>query len=145
MAETGFSAFNTTVDKTNRILREIEQAYDWPKERRHQSYGALRAVLHQLRDRLTIEECSQLGAQLPLLVRGIYYEGWNPSAVPVKMHKDEFLAGVKREFPFDIEGSTEQMVQNVLRALLRHVSPGEWEKIKATVPKDLSAMFSVPA
>jgi hypothetical protein len=32
----------TTVDKTNRIPREIEEAYGRPKERRNQSYEALR-------------------------------------------------------------------------------------------------------
>jgi uncharacterized protein (DUF2267 family) len=56
MGATGFSSFKTTEDKTNRVLREIEEAYGWPKERRNQSYAALRAVLHAVRDRLTVEE-----------------------------------------------------------------------------------------
>ena len=85
MAETGFSSFSTTVDKTNRVLKDIEQAYNWPKERRNQSYAALRSVLHALRDRLTVEETAQLAAELPMLIRGIYYESWHPSRVPVKM------------------------------------------------------------
>ncbi len=72
MTMTGLSSFDTTLEKTNHILREIEQAYGWPKDRRNQSYGALRAVLHALRDRLTVEVTAQLAAQLPLLVRGIY-------------------------------------------------------------------------
>ena len=73
MAETGYAAFNKTVDKTNHILRKIEETYGWPKERRNQSYAALRTVLQALRDRLTVEEIPQLGAQLPMLVKGIYY------------------------------------------------------------------------
>src|SRR5690606_24558496 len=78
MAETGYASFSATVEKTNRILKEIEQAYGWPKERRKQSYAALRSVLHAVRDRLNVNEVAQLGAQLTMLVRGIYYDGWDP-------------------------------------------------------------------
>jgi hypothetical protein len=63
MGDTGFSSFKIAEDKTNRVLREIEEAYGWPKERRNQSYAALRAVLHAVRDRLTVEETAQLGAR----------------------------------------------------------------------------------
>jgi uncharacterized protein (DUF2267 family) len=62
MSDTGFSNFNATVDKTNRVLKEIEGSYGWPKDRQNQSYSALRAVLHALRDRLTVEEAAQLAA-----------------------------------------------------------------------------------
>jgi uncharacterized protein (DUF2267 family) len=53
MGDTGFTFFTTTEDNTNRLLREIDEAYGWPKERRNQSYATLRAVLHALRDRLS--------------------------------------------------------------------------------------------
>ncbi|MDQ1568071.1 MAG: hypothetical protein QOF96_2951, partial [Actinomycetota bacterium] len=82
---TNTDVFATTIEKTNRILKEIEEAYGWPPERRQQSYHALTAVMHALRDRLTVEEASDLAAQLPALVRGLYYEGWKPAKVPVKM------------------------------------------------------------
>src|SRR3979409_1993907 len=97
MSNTGFAPFTTTVDKTNRILHEIEEAFGWPKERRNQSYAALRGVLHALRDRLTVEEAAQFGAQLPMLVRGLYYEGWDPSKTPVKLRRDEFVGRFARE------------------------------------------------
>jgi uncharacterized protein (DUF2267 family) len=58
MVDAGFAAFNTTVDRTIRILTEIEQSYSWPKERRNQSYAALRSVLHALRDRVTVNEAA---------------------------------------------------------------------------------------
>jgi uncharacterized protein (DUF2267 family) len=141
MAETGYASFSTTVDKTNRVLKDIEQAYNWPKERRNQSYAALRAVLHALRDRLTIEEAAQLAAQLPMLIRGVYYEGWDPSQVPVKMNREEFLARVRREFPFEVEGGVEPLVQRVLQSLRRHITDGEWEDVKSTMPKDLATVL----
>ncbi|HEY8456028.1 MAG TPA: DUF2267 domain-containing protein [Actinopolymorphaceae bacterium] len=141
MAETGFSSFSTTVDKTNRVMREIEEAYGWPKERRRQSYAALRAVLHALRDRLGIEEAAQLGAQLPMLIRGIYYEGWDPTKVPVKMTKEEFLRRVQEDFRFQVQGGAELLVQRVVKALRRYITEGEWQDIKASMSKDLASVL----
>jgi uncharacterized protein (DUF2267 family) len=142
MADTGFSSFNTTVEKTNLILKQIEEAYGWPKERRNQSYAALRAVLHALRDRLTVQEGAHFAAQLPILVRGIYYHSWDPSRVPVKMNRDELLQRVAKEVPFEIEGGMERLVHVVLQALGRHITEGEWENIRASVPRDLAALLS---
>jgi uncharacterized protein (DUF2267 family) len=141
MGETGFTNFDTTVQKTNQVLKQIEQAYGWPKDRRAQSYAALRAVLHALRDRLTVQEAAQLAAQLPTLLRGVYYEGWRPAAVPVKLHREAFLQRVQRDFPYEVDGGTELLVRRVLAALRRHVTDGEWEDIKATVPRDLAAVL----
>ncbi|MFG2888025.1 DUF2267 domain-containing protein [Streptomyces sp. NPDC048248] len=141
MVETGFSSFNTMVDKANRLLRDIEEVYGWPKERRKQSYAALRAVLHPLRDRLSVDETAQFAAQLPTLVRGVYYDGWKPSETPVKMDSAEFLGRVRRDFPYAIEGGTEQLVRTVLQVLKNHVSEGEWEDIRAGVPRSLAAVL----
>jgi uncharacterized protein (DUF2267 family) len=138
---TGFRSFDTTVDKTNHILRQIEEAYGWPKERRNQSYDALRGTLHALRDRLTVEESAQLSAQLPMLVRGIYFEGWDPTRVPVKMDRDEFLDRVRQEFPYEVEGDMEQLARTVMQALRMHVTDGEWEDIRASMPKHLATVL----
>src|SRR5271165_2158597 len=46
------------------------------------AYRALRSVLYVLRDRLTPEQAVHLGAQLPILVRGTYYEGWRIAGKP---------------------------------------------------------------
>ena len=141
MSATGYATFDTTLAKTNGILKQIEQAYNWPKERRNQSYNALRAVLHAVRDRLTVEEAAQLSAQLPMLVRGIYFEGWDPTRVPLKMHRDEFLARIRNEFPYEVPGGIERLVDTVVQALRRHVTEGEWEDVRANLPKDLVAVL----
>jgi uncharacterized protein (DUF2267 family) len=141
MADTGYASFTATVQKTNGVLKQIEQAYGWPKERRNQSYAALRAVLHALRDRLTVEEAVQLSAQLPMLIRGIYFQGWDPTNVPVKLHREEFLERVRQEFPYEVEGDTELLVRRVLQALRRHVTDGEWHDIKSVVPEDLASIL----
>jgi uncharacterized protein (DUF2267 family) len=139
MGGTGFSSFKTTEDKTNRLLREIEEAYGWPKERRNQSYAALRAVLHAVRDRLTVEETAQLGAQLPMLVRGIFYAEWDPSKVPMKQNREDFMQRIREQFPYQIEGGIEQLERTVLQAMRRYITDGEWDDIKSAMPKDLAA------
>ena len=141
MANVGYAAFSTTVEKTNQVLKAIEEAYNWPKERREQSYGALRAVLHALRDRLTVGEAKDLGAQFPMLIRGIYYEGWNPAKMPIKMDREEFLRRVRNEFPWEIEGSINDLVKTVIKALRPYISEGEFEDIKSNMPKDLAALL----
>ncbi len=145
MPDTGYSSFDTTVDKTNHILKDIEQTFGWPKQRRNQSYAALRAVLHALRDRLTVEESAQFAAQLPMLIRGIFYHAWDPSRVPVKMNREEFLQRVQQEFPYQVEGGAERLVRVVLQALKHHVTEGEWEDVRSSVPRDLASLLEVPS
>ena len=135
------ATFETSLDKTNVILKDIEQAYGWPKERRNQSYAALRTVLHLLRDRLPIEESVQFAAQLPLLVRGVYFEGFDPTIVPVKLSREDFLFEVRQNFQWDVEGGTERLVRTVLDALRKHVTDGEWQDVKSQMPKDLARVI----
>lgn len=111
--------------------------WGWSKEQRNLSYGALRATLDALRDRLTVTEAAHFGAQLPTLVRGIYYDGWDPSRVPVKMDSGEFLARVRSELPPQIGDGLEDLVRTTLETLKVHVSEGEWQNIKSILPKDL--------
>ncbi|MER7442711.1 DUF2267 domain-containing protein [Micromonospora avicenniae] len=141
MAEQFISAIESSLDKTNLILKDIENAYGWPKEQRNQSYAALRTVLHLLRDRMPVQESVEFAQQLPIVVRGIYFDGWKPSDVPVKLNREDFLYEVRQGFPYDVEGGTERVVQVVLDTLRRHVTQGEWDDVKDTMPRDLARMM----
>ncbi|MEV6376773.1 DUF2267 domain-containing protein [Micromonospora musae] len=141
MAEQFISAVESSLDKTNLILKDIENAYGWPKEQRNQSYAALRTVLHLLRDRMPVQESVEFAQQLPILVRGIYFDGWKPSDVPVKLTREDFLYEVRQGFPYDVQGGTERVVQVVLDTLRRHVTQGEWDDVKDTMPRDLARMM----
>ncbi|MDG4797385.1 DUF2267 domain-containing protein [Micromonospora sp. WMMD1082] len=141
MAEQFQSAIESSMDKTNLILKDIEQAYGWPKEQRNQSYAALRTVLHLLRDRMPVQESVEFSAQLPVVVRGIYFDGWQPQDVPVKLNRDDFLYEVRQGFPYDVQGGPERVVQVVLDTLRRHITQGEWDDVKDTMPKDLARIM----
>jgi uncharacterized protein (DUF2267 family) len=116
------------------------QALGW--EDRHKAYGGLRTTLHALRDRLTPEETAQFGAQLPMLIRGLYYEGWTPTGKPGKVrHKAEFLTPIRDHFRDDWHVEPEEIARAVLQVLARHVSAGEIEDIKQLLPQELKELW----
>jgi uncharacterized protein (DUF2267 family) len=129
----------TTIQKTHEWLRDITNAIGINDV--HLAYGALRAVLHALRDRLTVDETVQLGAQLPMLIRGLYYEGWCPRGKPAKTHKAEFLDAIRHQFPGQDRLHPEVLARAVLTVLSRHVSPGEVRDVKAILPAELRDLW----
>lgn len=139
MQSTGVPALDTTVQKTNAWIKEIMD--ELGLEERRRAYLALRSTLHTLRDRLTVEEATDLGAQLPMLIRGLYYEGWNPSGKPVKFDREGFLSHVREHFVDEPGMDGSLIAQAVFRVLDRHISDGEIEDVKALLPKDLKEFW----
>jgi uncharacterized protein (DUF2267 family) len=130
------SAIDRSVQKANIWINEM--AGEMGTEDEDRAYSVMRAYLHALRDRLTVDEAAQLAAQLPQLIRGIYYEGWDPSATPVKYHKfPEFIDRMADETPFNDAGDASKAIDAAASVLRRHVTEGEIEDIRSTLPKDL--------
>jgi uncharacterized protein (DUF2267 family) len=141
MSTTGLQAFDTTLQKTHIWLNDLGEELDW--QDRHGAYLALRAVLHALRDHLTLEEAVQLGAQLPMLIRGFYYEGWTLTGKPVKeRHKEEFLAHIKSHFRGDERVDPERVARAVFKVLSRRITEGEIEDVKHLLPSALRSLWS---
>jgi uncharacterized protein (DUF2267 family) len=144
---TGLSAFDSTLQTTHVWLNELVGLLDWPDDQ-HRAYLALRAVLHALRDRLSADEAASLAAQLPMLIRGFYYEGWHPHGKPVKERRlEEFLAHIRADFPADSDFDPEQVPRAVFQLLANHVTAGEIEKVKGTLPAEIRSLWpeGVPA
>jgi uncharacterized protein (DUF2267 family) len=141
MSVSSLSPFDSTIHTTNIWLNELGERLGW--EDRYAAYHALRAVLHALRDRLTVEQAASLAAQLPMLVRGFYYEGWHPHGKPLKERKkEEFLAHICRAFPNAPEVEVERVTRAVLGLLAEHITPGEIEAVKRSLPGELRALWS---
>lgn len=145
MSMTGLQAFDSTLQKTHEWLNDLQQEMNL--ESRQKAYLVLRAGLHALRDRLTIDEAAQLGAQLPMLIRGFYYEGWRPAASPIKLRtKDEFLSLVLEYLQVTptaqaVDIDPEEAIRAVFQVLQRHISEGEVESIKRMMPEALLELW----
>ena len=140
MSQTRLAAFDSTVQTTYVWINDVMEWLKWHDS--HRAYHALRAVLHALRDRLTVEQAAALAAQLPMLVRGFFYEGWHPHDKPARIrHKREFLALVADGMRGDQSADPEEVTRAVLRVLTAHVSAGEVESVKRSLPDELRSLW----
>jgi uncharacterized protein (DUF2267 family) len=132
------------------IERSAEKANIWFKDvanelgngDRQYAYRVLRAVLHVLRDRLGIDAAAKLAAQLPTLIRGIYYEDWDPSRTPMPPHTpDTFLEHVVSEGRFSGETEASGAVTAVATVLRKRLTPGEIDAVLAVMPEQLRVLI----
>jgi uncharacterized protein (DUF2267 family) len=139
MSMTGLEVFDETIHKTNTWLKEIGEMLG---PDRHRSYQALRAVLHCLRDRLTVDEAAHLADQLPMLVRGIYYEAWHPAGKPERIRsRDEFLDRIASHFSNTRPIDPEDAARAVFNVLETHVSPGEIDDVIGSLPQEIRTLW----
>ena len=139
MTASRIAVFERSIEKTNVILRDIRAGLG--SETLDEAYRALRATLHALRDRLGVEEASQLAAQLPLVLKGVYYDGWRPAATPHPIRSArEFLHEVAGHLGRPA-GDMEAIVRTVFATLDRYVSEGEVLQVKGSLPKDIRSLW----
>lgn len=131
------------------VSHAVQVLQEWLKELRDKgeladeaaAYSVLRSVLHQLRDRLTAEEAVDLSAQLPLIVRGLYFEGWRPHSVPRKIRsKEKFLDELSKDvLPHTYP--VEWAVSAVFALIANHCAPGEVADVIGQLPADLQELW----
>jgi uncharacterized protein (DUF2267 family) len=140
MSETDPSIIAHSVEKAHIWLNDVAEALG--DGDRQYAYRALRAVLHALRDRLTVDVAAKLASQLPTLIRGIYYEDWDPSGTPVAIHDVQaFLDYVAAEGHMLGETEASVAVSAVSRVLRAHVSAGEIGNVVAVLPDSLKVLI----
>jgi uncharacterized protein (DUF2267 family) len=133
------NVFDHAVEKAQSWVRDMmrELGTDDPR----QAYHALGASLQALRDRLSVDEAAQLGAQLPLLVRGLYYEGWHPASTPVHARRpEELLLLIEQKAGDGRQMDAERAVAATFEVLRRHVSPGELASLAHVLPRSLAEL-----
>jgi uncharacterized protein (DUF2267 family) len=140
MSTTGLPVFDTTVQETNLWLKSIMEALQ--TDDRHLAYLALRATLHALRDRLSPENAVHLAAQLPMLLRGLYYEGWRLAASQTKERtRVDFLEHVRNELPRGAAIDPNVAVHAVFGVMWAKLDLGEVGKIIDRLPPELKELW----
>ena len=143
MTSTGVAAFDKTIEKTIGWLNELQAIMGWKD--RDKAYMALRAVLHAVRDRLLPEEAVDFAAQLPMLMRGFFYEGWHPGNKPLKYrHKQQFLEQVAKEAPWLLGEDLERAVTAVFEVVSTHIKGGEPSQVRHLLPPELRELWAQP-
>jgi uncharacterized protein (DUF2267 family) len=136
---TGLDVFDTTVQHTNLWLKDIMQELGVD---RHLAYKVLSATLHALRDRIGPENAVHLGAQLPMLMRGFYYEGWRLADRPARVrHLNDFLEYIEGENFRGLGTDSERAVRAVFAVMANRLDAGEVEKIIKMLPEELRGLF----
>ncbi|HKK93452.1 MAG TPA: DUF2267 domain-containing protein [Longimicrobiales bacterium] len=136
-----------TAHETQKWLNDL--AAREPFENAEQAYSMLRAVLHAVRDRLTAEEAAHFSAQLPMLVRGFYFEGWRPALAPNDFDTqaefldrvDASLGGTQTEASVDLRAGT----TTTLAFLRDRVDEGQMRHVLEQLPEQVRALMPAPA
>jgi uncharacterized protein (DUF2267 family) len=137
-SRSGLPVFDKSLQTTHIWINEICDELGPDK---HHAWKVLSVVLHTLRDRLPIGAAAHLGAQLPLLIRGVYYDQFVPGRMPTRCNREDFIAEVDEWLADARPTDPVDAVQAVFRVLSRHVPTGEIAKVQDTLPKDLRAFW----
>jgi uncharacterized protein (DUF2267 family) len=139
MSSGSADAIERSVHKTNEWLADL--AGDLGVDR-DEAWRILRALLQLLRDRITIDEAAQLAAQLPHVLRGVFYEGFDPGHRPDKLRDpDAFLARLAERAELAGPTNASLAAEAAMRALRRHVSTGEIDEVLAQLPAPIRAVL----
>jgi uncharacterized protein (DUF2267 family) len=135
MSATGLDVFDKTLQISNIWLNEI-MAQVGPDRR--VAWKVLSTVLHKLRDRLPIAVVAHLGAELPLLIRGVFYDQFEPARQPAKCRNlsdfaDEVAAWLADTRPVE----SLDAIRAVFATLSRHITEGQIRKVQGVLPKDI--------
>jgi uncharacterized protein (DUF2267 family) len=135
MSASGLDVFDRSLETTHVWLNEICNDLGPDKQ---VAWKVLSTVLHKLRDRLTINLAAHLGAQLPLLIRGVYYDQFEPGKMPSDCRsRDEFVAEVAEWLSDTRPVDPDEAIRSVFRVLSRHISEGQVNKVRDSLPKSL--------
>lgn len=144
MSTTGLPVFDETLHLTNGWLKDLMERLH--TDDRQYAYRALRAVLHAVRDDLQPELAVHLAAELPMLVRGFYYEGWQPSRTPSRDRSlEDFFQVVRAEMHGYPEPDAARLSGAVFDLLMARLSYGELEKVVRALPRDVRDLSGIRA
>lgn len=131
--------FDAAVHATEDWVDDLKRRLGWRD--RERVYRALLAALHALREALARDEAVFLGAQLPALLRGLYYEGWHPGSHPATRSRSAFLGRIHDGVHRDPGIDAEQVARCVFALLAARLPAAELEDAKAATPSELHNLW----
>jgi len=141
MSGTGLEALDHSVQIAREWVNDLDDILGWND--RHRSWRLLRAVLQTLRDVLPDVEAAHLSAQLPIVLRGIFYEHWRPGAARTPWDLDRFLAEVQKHFERDPIEDVADEIEAVFEVMENRISEGEIGHVLACLPAELRALWPI--
>ncbi|HVX75079.1 MAG TPA: DUF2267 domain-containing protein [Bradyrhizobium sp.] len=140
MSATGLDVFDRTIHLTNAWLDEMMKTLPRDKQL---AWHALGTVLRTIRDRIPVNLAAHLGAQLPLLVRGAYYDQWRPSETPRNWRSaEEFLGIISAELASVRPTGAGDAARATFQVLNHHVDPNQVEKVRHALPEEVRALWA---
>jgi uncharacterized protein (DUF2267 family) len=140
---TGLAVFDTTVQDTNHWLNDVAQRLGGCE--RQDAYTAVRAVLHALRDRLQAQAAVNFAAQLPMLLRGLYYEGWTLPEKPTRtQHVQDFADAVRASLPPRFRFDAVMCARAVFATAAILMSAGAAQKVMTQIPEHVRDLWPQP-
>lgn len=131
--------FDKTVQTTNIWLKEINEEIGPDKQL---AWRVLGVVLRAVRDRVPAEEAAHLASELPLLIRGAYYEQYRPAEQPAKSRsKEAFLEQVAEGLDQRRAINPETATRAVLRTVSHQLPKGQVEKTRNNLPEDIRTLW----
>jgi len=140
MSSTKVSSLDRSIQSSIEWLNDIKEELKWKDDER--VYAATKVTLQTLRDRMIVDETFELAAQMPLLLKGIFFDGYDPSGKPLTIRSREELFNEIQDRFDKAEGlSGEVITRAVLKVLYRRVGEGEMDDIKDNMPADIQGLF----
>lgn len=143
MTAQGLEVIDQSVHLTHEWINELAGRLDWSSKR--SVLRLMRVTLHRIRDHLLVDEVAQFSAQLPVMIRGFFFESWVPKDTPIKeRHGEDFVAFIRQQMGDTAEYRGQDDIKCVFDLLNARISRGEVEDIRASLPQDLRDLWSAP-
>ena len=140
----------TQQDLPTGLRRTVHTSSTWLKRiaaemghgNKQKAYHALRGVLFATRDRLPVDEALDLSAQLPTLIRGVFFEGYRAAGKPETYRdRDTFLQRVNEELAESGGGNPAEATRAVFAFLNKKISAGEIEDVRHLLPSSIRDLW----
>lgn len=143
MTAQGLEVIDHSVHQTHEWINELAARLGWVSKR--SALRLMRVTLRHIRDHLLADEAAQFSAQLPVVIRGFFYEGWVPKLTPIRERRhQDFLSFIGNAMQETEEYNGSADLKCVFDLLNSRISRGEVEDVRANLPKDIRDLWPEP-